>query len=83
MALPLIPLLQRQLETTLQILISVSSEMTNDDIMLFRIRLHEAALIMGDVVVERGNSVANGNSMPTLQSALLMNFRRRAQPFLS
>jgi len=72
MALPLIPLLQRQLETTLQVLISVSSEMTNDDIMLLRIRLHEAALIMGDIVVERSNSAANGNSMPTSKSTILM-----------
>jgi len=71
MALPLIPLLQRQLETTLRLLISASSEMTNNDIMSLRIRLYEAALVLGDTVRERSNSATNGDSIPTLLSALL------------
>lgn len=81
--LPLVPLLQRQLETTLQLLISASSTMTINDIMLIRIRLTEANLIMGNIIVERGNDAASGSSLPTLCSALtyLLMFTnsRRAQ----
>lgn len=61
MSLPLVPLLQRQLETTLQLLISASPAMSADEIMLVRVRLNEAALVMGSVVVNRSNSTANGN----------------------
>ena len=68
--LSLIPLLQRQLETTLQVLISASSAMTVDEIMLVQIRLTEANLVMRDIVVDRGNNITNGNSLPTICSML-------------
>lgn len=63
--LPPIPLIQRQLETTLQLLISLSSTMTTDDILMVRIRLTEADIIMGSILVERDNNAGNGNSTPT------------------
>jgi hypothetical protein len=69
MSLPLIPLLQTQLETTLRLLISVSQDMTPDEIMAVRIRLNEAALVMGDIVANQSNCTTNGNptSIPALQ----------------
>ena len=66
MSLPLVPLLQRQLETTLRLLISVSQGMTTDEIMAVRIRLTEAAIVMGDIVANQSGSVASGNSTPPL-----------------
>jgi len=63
--LPPIPLIQRQLETTLQLLISLSSTMTTDDILMVRIRLTEADIIMGSILVERDNNAGNINSTPT------------------
>ena len=65
MDLPPIPLLQRQLETTLQLLLSLSSMMTDDDVMLVKIRLTEANLLMTSVLTERSNSTSNGSSTPT------------------
>jgi hypothetical protein len=65
-SLPLVPLLQRQLETTLRLLISVSQEMMPDKIIAVRIHLTEAALVMGDMIANPSNSVANGNSTPPL-----------------
>lgn len=70
MDLPLIPLLQRQLETTLQLMISASPSMTIDEIMLVRIRLTEATLVMGDIAAERSNNATNGKSLPTLRLIL-------------
>jgi hypothetical protein len=61
MSLPLIPLLQKQLETTLQLLISASPVMTADEIMLVRIRLNEAALATGNLVIDRSDNTTNGN----------------------
>jgi len=66
MNLPPVPLIQRQLETTLQLLISLSSAMTTDDILMVRIRLTEADIIMGSILVERDNNAGDGNSTPTL-----------------
>ena len=68
MSLPLVPLLQTQLETTLRLLISVSQEMTPDEIMAVRIRLNEAALVMGDIIANQSNNTTNGN--PASISAL-------------
>lgn len=68
--LPLVPLLQRQLETTLQLLISASSAMTPDDIIFIRIRLNEANLLLREILIERDNNAANGNLLPTLCRAL-------------
>jgi len=66
MDLPLVPLLQRQLETTLQLLISASSAMTTDEIMMVRIRLTEANLVLGDTVLRRNNDTTSGNSISAL-----------------
>ena len=66
MALPLVPLLQRQLDTTLWLLISASQGMTMDKIMLVRIRLTEAALIMGDIIAGQSDSATNGKPASTL-----------------
>lgn len=66
MSLPLIPLLQRQLETTLQLLISALPAMSTDDVMLVRIRLNEADIVIGNAVVDRSDSTANGDLIPTL-----------------
>lgn len=62
----LVLLLQRQLETTLQLLISASPAMTTADIIVARIRLDEANLLMRDILVERDNNAANGNMLSTL-----------------
>jgi len=67
---PLVPLLQRQLETTLQLLLSASSAMTTDEIMMVRIRLTEANLVLGDAVLRRNNDATNGNSISTLSLVL-------------
>ena len=53
MALATIPLLQRQLDTTLQLVISLSSTMTTDEIMMVKIRLTEADIIMGRILADR------------------------------
>ena len=66
MSLPLVPLLQRQLETTLRLLISVSQGMTTNEIMVVRIWLTEAAIIMGDIAANQSSSVASSNSTPPL-----------------
>lgn len=60
MDLPLIPLLQRQLETTLQLLLLASSTMTTDEIMLVRMRLTEANFVMGGVVLRRNSNTVDG-----------------------
>ena len=65
MTLPLVPLLQRQLETTLRLLISVSGEMTPDEIMAVRIRLTEATLVMGEIVVNSSNDAGDSDSPPS------------------
>ena len=64
MSLPLVPLLQTQLETTLRLLISVSQDMTPDEIMAVRIRLNEAALVMGDIAANQSNGTINSNPTP-------------------
>jgi len=60
MSLHTVTLLQRQLDTTLQLLISFSSTMTTDDIVLARIRLAEADVVIGHVLAERDNATNNG-----------------------
>lgn len=53
-----VPLLQRQLDTTLQLLISLSSMMTAEDIILLRVRLTEADILMGHILIERDNGMS-------------------------
>lgn len=61
MELPTIPLLQRQLDTTLQLVISLSSTMTTNEIMMVKMRLTEANIIMGRILVDRDT---NGRLIP-------------------
>jgi hypothetical protein len=61
-----IPLLQRQLDTTLQLVISLATMMTTDDIMLVRIRLTEANILLDSIMAERDNNASDGNSIPAL-----------------
>jgi hypothetical protein len=56
-----IPILHQQLNATLQLLVSLSSIMTTDDITLARIRLTEANILLGNVLSER----SNGNLIST------------------
>ena len=62
MSLPLVPLLQRQLKTTPRLLILASQGMTPNEIMAVRIRLTEAALVIGDIIASPDGGVTNGNS---------------------
>ena len=86
MTSPLVPLLQRQFDTTLRLLISASHGMTTDEIMLVRIRLAEASLVLGDIIVGRSDSATNGKpaSTPPLRPHWLMtdvlNDRRTSSP---
>lgn len=61
-----IPILQRQVDTTLQLVISLSSMMTTDEVMMVRIRLTEANIILGSMLAERNGATPNGKSIPTL-----------------
>lgn len=64
MSLPTVPLLQRQLETALQLIISLSPTMTTDEIMMIRIRLTEANIFLGNVLVEQNGTTPNGKVNP-------------------
>ena len=55
-----VPLIRRQLEATLQLLLSLSPMMTADDIILVRVRLTEAEILMGHVLAERDNVSVDG-----------------------
>ena len=65
MSLPTVPLLHRQLKTTLQLLISLSSMMSTNDIILVSVRLTEANIIMGQMLAERDNTATNGTLIST------------------
>lgn len=65
MSLPTVPLLHRQLETTLQLLILLSSMMSTNDIILVSVRLTEANIIMGQTLAERDNTATNGTLIST------------------
>lgn len=73
---PPIRLVQQQLDTTLQLLVSLSPLMTINDIILVRIRLTEASILMGSILVERENSPGNDGS-PALALPLLSTYSSR------
>ena len=60
-----IPLVHRHLETTLQLVISLSSTMTADELIMARLHLTEASIILGQVLVEleHDNTDVNGKSI--------------------
>ena len=58
--------IHRHLETTLQLLVSLSSTMAIDDILMARIRLTEANIVLGHMVIER-ETAANRKWGDTLQ----------------
>ena len=64
MALAPLPLLQRQLDTTLQLFILLSSNMTADQIHMVRVHLTEGSVILGYILAERERNgvVINGKS---------------------
>ena len=62
---PPIPIVHRQLEATLQLLLSLSPIMTNNDLILIRIRLTEANILLGRILSQRSNSAGDGNSIST------------------
>lgn len=59
--------------------------MSTDDIMLVRIRLNEADIVIGNAVVDRSDSTANGDLIPTIVDVHLIldvfNSRRTKPPF--
>ena len=55
-----VPLIRRQLEATLQLLLSLSPMMTADDIILVRVCLTKAKILMGHVLAERDNVSVDG-----------------------
>jgi len=57
-----ISLLRSQLDTTLQLVISLSSAMTADEIIMIRVRLTEASIIMGQSLIALERNNANTNS---------------------
>ena len=74
-----IPFLQRNLDTTLQLVIALSAAMTAEELVSFRVRLTEASIILGTVLATQEGVVPNGKSIPTLQSSLthsVLNSRR-------
>lgn len=73
---PPIRLVQQQLDTTLQLLVSLSPLMTINDIILVRIRLTEASILMGSILVERENSPGNDGS-PARALPLLSTYSSR------
>ena len=62
MALAPVPLLQRQLDTTLQLVILLSSNMAADQIHLVRVHLTEASVVLGQILAdrERNGVIVNG-----------------------
>ena len=65
MSLPTVPLLHRQLKTTLQLLILLLSMMSTNDIILVSVCLTEANIIMGQTLAERDNTATNGTLIST------------------
>ena len=61
MALAPVLLLQRQLDTTLQLFILFSPAMTTDQLMTVRIHLTEASVVLGHVMAERGRDSSEMN----------------------
>jgi hypothetical protein len=61
MAIPIYPILRRELETALWITVSLSSGMATEEVMCIGVLLREAATAMGDIVAERNNSATDGN----------------------
>lgn len=57
---PTISLLQRQLETTLQLIILVSSNMTEEEILIARVCLAEASIILGQILVRQNEGNIDG-----------------------
>ena len=66
MAPPPSHLLQQQLDTALQLILSFSSMMTTDEILMVKVRLAEADILLTRVLVERGSTNAGGELVPTL-----------------
>jgi len=61
MALVPITILQKHLDTTLQLIISLSSTMTADELIMMRVRLTEASIVLGQVLVELEHNDADVN----------------------
>lgn len=60
MALPTILILQRQLDATLQLVISLAPTMTTEQILMIRLRLTEANILMGTSVSQENDATPNG-----------------------
>ena len=61
-------LIYRQLETSLQLFISLSSTMSTGEILMARIRLTEANILLGEMMTQR-NTASNGKLRPTPPSS--------------
>lgn len=59
MATPIYPLLERQLDTTLELIISLSSVLTEVEVTLILVHLDQAGIILGQIVAERNRSTSN------------------------
>ena len=59
MALPTILILQRQLDATLQLVISLAPTMMTEQILMIRLRLTEANILMGTSVSQENNATPN------------------------
>ena len=66
MAPPPSHLLQQQLDTALQLILSFSSMMTTDEILMVKVRLAEVDILLTCVLVEQGSANAGGELVPTL-----------------
>ena len=71
MDLPVVPLLQQQLDTALQLIISLSSMMTTDEILMIKVRLAEADVLLARMLIEQGTTTAGGELIPILLLLLL------------
>ena len=66
-----VSVLQRQLESTLQLVIVLPPSMTINDILMARVRLTKANIIMGRILVERENSLARESRCALLFLSLI------------